>query len=75
MDLRNFDPEVTGEPIPVNIDSESLGLPAPLLLDGDGGEVTVENGGDGNNAISGGGGNSKAEPSFHGFSFVGQLDT
>lgn len=30
MDLRNFDPEVTSEPISDNIDKDDLGLPPPL---------------------------------------------
>ena len=59
MDLRNFDPEVTGEPVPTNIDEEALGLPAPVIVDERDAPTTKDG----------------SAPSFDGLSFVGQLET
>ena len=67
MDLKNFDPEVTAEPVPSNIDQETLGLPAPLSpgkIDSAGSSAYPDSGGGG-----GGGGD------FSGFTSVGQLET
>ena len=52
--------QVTGEPVPTNIDSESLGLPPPVQIDDDG-EMAP---------------NTEASAaSFDNFAFVGQLET
>jgi len=65
LDLRNFDPEVTSEEIPDNVDKASLGLPPPL--DATGADVVSAGPFPGASTAAG------APASFDGFSGVGQL--